>query len=556
LTVNREPVDDGVVEGAELRAEVALRAGSNEVQLIAGEARAARAETYTARARQGPTARISLSTVGSAVELDATASQPDPYTGAPITTFNWSERGGRALGAGARLRLTGPWSDGEHYVVVRIADTLGNVDEACAVFTVSGGAPASVQPDTWQAEWVQQAVVYGVIPPLFGAPPLQAVAAQLERLQALGVDTLWLSPIFETTPGEFGYAVTDYFQVRSDYGDLSDLQALVAAAHARAIKVILDMPLNDTSAHHPYFQQAKRYGQARSRYGDFYQRDASGRATFYFNWRDLPNLEYENAEVRLLATEAAAYWLREANVDGFRCDAAWGVQERRPGFWLEWQRELRRIKPDLLLIAEASAREGGWSADGFSAAYDWTEQLGEWAWKGAFSHRRVSLEQLSAALEAPTPSRPLRFLDNNDTGRRFIGRYGVGVTRAATALLLALPGLPCLYTGEEIGAEFLPYKRTRPLEWDSDPEAMESLFQRLIADRRAHPALVSGELRLATVAQSPPLLAFTATDASESLLLVVNFSAEPASATVSVPGATTPVSVQVGAFSIAQLQLS
>jgi cyclomaltodextrinase len=209
-----------------------------------------------------------------------------------------------------------------------------------------------------------------------------------------------------------------------------------------------------------------------------------------------------------------------------------------------------------LLLAEGSARQSEWSAAGFSAAYDWTEQLGEWAWKHAFTRKRVSLEQLSAALEAPTPSRPFRFLDNNDTGRRFIDRYGAGMARAAYALLLSLPGLPCVYMGDEIGAEFLPYKRTRPLEWESDPERMESLVRELIANRRAHPALAGGELRQATVNPSTSLLAFTATDESESLLIVVNFSAVPATATVSVAGSTTPVSVQVGAFSIAQLELA
>jgi len=129
----------------------------------------------------------------------------------------------------------------------------------------------------------------------------------------------------------------------------------VAAAHQRGLKVLLDMPLTDTSVHHPYFAQAKRFKQAESRYWSFYERDRHGRPVHYFSWRNLPNLSYENTEVRRLALEAAGYWLREAGVDGFRCDAAWGIAARAPGFWSEWADEVQRIRPGALLLAEAPA---------------------------------------------------------------------------------------------------------------------------------------------------------------------------------------------------------
>jgi cyclomaltodextrinase / maltogenic alpha-amylase / neopullulanase len=505
-------------------ASVPLGPGANTV-LAAGPGTApGRSRTYVARVEDRPTARVSVSVEAGAVRLDSSGTEPDPYSAAPIGSVSWRRRDGTPLGSGSVLTLQGPWADGEQYVVASVTDMNGHTDESTVVFVVCGGVPEAVETQTWQPQWVQSAVLYGAIPPLFGQPPLEALTAQLDRLGGLGVNVIWLSPIFATTPGEFGYAVTDYFTVRSDYGDLASLQALVKSAHARDIKVILDLPLNDTSSQHPYYVQAQE-DTTGSHYWEFYERNAKGHAVHYFNWKDLPNLNYENVEVRRLATEVAVYWLREAGVDGFRCDAAWGVQERNPEFWAQWRAELQRIRPDLLLLAEASAREDVWATAGFSAAYDWTSEPGQWAWESAFSRTKPAAPGLRSALGVPTGSRPLRFLENNDTGKRFITRYGLGTTKAAAAMLLSLPGIPCIYTGQEIGAAYEPYERTEPLDWTNDPNELEPYYRSLIEQRLANPSLATGSLTLLEASPSADVLAFLITTAQASLLVAVNFSA-------------------------------
>ncbi len=527
-------------------ATVPLAAGVNEVELDAPSGRVA-AQTFTGRLRPGPTARIAVSAEAGVVRLEAGSSRTDPYTAASLAAFEWRE-GAKLVGDSESVALTGPFGDGDHYISCCVTDSAGRQDTAAGVFTVSGGAPA-VPAAGWEPEWMSGAVVYGVVPPLFGQPPLAAVVEALDRLCSLGVTVLWLSPLFATTPGEFGYAVTDHFEVRPDYGTMETLQELVAEAHARGLRVILDMPLNDTSASHPYFLQARRFKQSESRYWNFYERDSHGSPVHYFSWRRLPNLSYESAEVRRLALEAARYWMIEAGVDGFRLDAAWGVAARAPGFWTEWTEEVRRIQPQALLLAEAPAGSAQFAEEGFSVAYDWGANLGEWAWQAAFPKRGVDLEALGVALRVSHPIRPFRFLDNNDTGARFITRHGPGMTKAALALLLLQPGLPCVYTGEEIGAEYLPYEQTHALEWGEDPYDMHELVVRLLAQRAQLPALQRGALRLLEAQPAASVLAVTASLPRETVVLAVNFAGEPQTATVQMPaGETARVTIAANGY--------
>jgi cyclomaltodextrinase len=150
----------------------------------------------------------------------------------------------------------------------------------------------------------------------------------------------------------------------------------------------------------------------------------------------------------------------------------------QPDFWPVWRAELKRIRPDLLLLAESSARDPYYFANGFDAGYDWTDRLGEWAWQEVFADPAHIPQRLRAALTNDGAGYDpdavvFRFLNNNDTGARFITRHGVGLTRVAAALLLTLPGIPGLYTGEEIGAEFEPYAGPPPIRW-TDPHGLRS----------------------------------------------------------------------------------
>ncbi len=345
--------------------------------------------------------------------------------------------------------------DGEYYFSLRVIDEAGREDRSTTYFVVENGQPRIPDYDHENPAWVEEAIVYGVIPRLFGTPGAKAIQDKLDHLADLGINAMWLAPINETN--DYGYSVIDYFELRDNFGSKEDFKAMMQAAHERGIRVLMDFVPNHTSNEHPYFKDTVEKGQD-SPYWDFYDRDENGNYTYYFDWTHLPNLNYENPEVRRMMIEAFSYWVREFDVDGFRVDACWGVQQRRPDFWPEWRRELKRIKPDLLLLAEASARDPYNFENGFDAAYDWTENLGNWSWARFWGEQAEEVDTAQTIeslknmlLGGPETYHPdaliFRFLNNNDTGTRFITTHGEPLTRVATALLLTLPGIPCIYTG-------------------------------------------------------------------------------------------------------------
>ncbi len=465
--------------------------------------------THLVPIRRGPIAEIHITIEDDAIVLDGSTSRRDEVDGARVVKHLWSPREGNPAPLliqrgtqdehnimGARIVVAPPAVDGEYYIRLRVVDANGREDIAASYFVVVDGRPLAPGYDKEHPAWIEKAVVYGVILRKFGDQGFAGIAEKLDYLKDLGVDALWLSPINRSPRGDFGYAVVDYFDVNPDFGTKDDFKKLVAEAHARGIRVLMDFVPNHTSAQHPYFQDAEARGTA-SPYYDVYDRDASGAATHYFNWTHLPNLNYDNPEVERFMIEAFAYWVRDFDVDGFRVDAAWGVKERKPDFWSRWRRELKHVKPGLLLLAEAGARDPYYFDNGFDAAYDWTGELGKWAWERVWDGQNTRLDDLHAALsnngEGFHPNaRIFRFLNNNDTGTRFITDHGEDLTRVATALLLTLPGIPCVYTGDEIGAAFHPYQDPLPLVWNEDTyPGLRDYHKRLIALRKAIPSLHS-----------------------------------------------------------------
>jgi cyclomaltodextrinase len=377
--------------------------------------------------------------------------------------------------------------------------------------------------------WVNTAIVYGIVPFLYGRDhPFQAVTARLSDLSELGANTLWLSPVTVPAPGDFGYAVIDYSRPNPDYGSEEDFRALVSEAHQRGIRVLIDFVPNHTSDLHPFFLDGK--------HDDWYDRDARGEPTHYFNWENLPNLNYDKSDVRRWMTAAFAHWVRAFDVDGFRVDACWGVRERRPDYWPAWRNDLLALKPDLLLLAEATGRDGWYYENGFDVGYDWTDELGKWAWEFAFDDPAAVAGWVTEAIAAdPHPDRVLRFLNNNDTGPRFLTTHGPGMTRVATAMLLTLPGLPCLFTGDEVGAEYEPYASPSPVDFSADRHDLRDWHRRLCALRGAMPALHASDWTPLAARPATVFAYLRHGGESQPVLVVLNFDEEAVTASIEIP---------------------
>ena len=168
-------------------------------------------------------------------------------------------------------------------------------------------------------EWTYDSVVYEVNIRQFSPEGTFAgVEAQLPRLKDLGVDVLWLMPMYEIgTEGRKGslgsyYAISDYCRVNPEFGTMEDFDHLLSAAHEAGFKVILDWVANQTAPDHIWMTQ---------RPGDYYERDSLGNAIYEYDWTDTRSLNYENEAVWAAQDSCMRFWLGKG-VDGFRCDAA------------------------------------------------------------------------------------------------------------------------------------------------------------------------------------------------------------------------------------------
>jgi cyclomaltodextrinase / maltogenic alpha-amylase / neopullulanase len=508
--------------------------------------------TYTVKLTRRPVAHITITIEGGTVTFDGTPSEPDadgsaitssiwsfrPTNPAPVTVRDVPETSGEY--AAPRIVADVPTVDGEYYVMLRVADDVGREDHSGSYFVVSDGEARVPDFATEGPAWIDRAIVYGVIPNKFGDPGIPAVTEKLDYLKELGINALWFSPITVMPPGDYGYAVEDYFDVAPRFGGAEAFKTLVAEAHARDIKVLMDFVPNHSSDTHPYFVDAKAKGED-SPYYDFYDRDDNGNPTHYFTWENLPNLNYDNPEVETWMTEAFLFWVRQFDVDGFRVDVAWGVKERKPDYWPRWRAALKRVKPDLLLLAEASARDPYYFDNGFDVAYDWTAQVGKWAWEIAWESRNLMVYNLNEALtnrDLTPRSRTMHFLNNNDTGSRFITDHGEELTRVAAALLLTVPGIPCVYTGDEWGAWYSPYYDEMPMRWDLEKyPGLVDYYRKLIALRTNTPSLRTMFLTPLEARPSQPIYTFIrhAEDNSAPVLVALNFGDEDTTAALDLP---------------------
>lgn len=533
--------------------EVPLTSGTNRVEAVclqAGRAVASAAQDWELRLPDGPRAWVRTRADANGVTLDAGRSERGEGRPAPLRRFQWRPRADnpaplypRETGVslderaaeGEQLALELPRADGEYFLTLTVTDALGRRDESTAVFRVESGVARAVDLAREHPAWVDTAVLYGVAPFFFGEGGFDDVAERLDAIKALGATAIWLAPVTATPADDFGYAVTDHFRLRDTFGSEADFRALVDAAHARGLKVLMDFVPNHFSDRHRYYLDADRRGP-RSPYYDWFERDADGEIQSYFDWDNLKNLDYDNPEVQNHVIAAFAHWVREYGIDGFRVDASWAVAERAPEFWSRWRAELKRIDPDLFLLAEASAREPYFVANGFDAAYDWTGELGQWAWHDVFVDGRADLARLRAALtNAGAGFSPdtlaLRFLNNNDTGARFIARHGPGLTKAAATLVFTLPGVPLIYNGDEVGAEFEPYDEAPPIVW-RDRLGLSQHYAQLSRLRRATPALYSRELEVVDNDREDAVLSFLRPSPEGAVLVAINFTGEPVRVTL------------------------
>ena len=341
-------------------------------------------------------------------------------------------------------------------------------------------------------EWSYGAVLYEMnVRQLTPEGTLRAAAARLEFLRDLGVDAVWLMPIYpigeKNRKGTLGsyYSIRDYCAVNPELGTMDDFDDFVAEAHRLGMKVLMDWVANHTSRDARWIA-----GKPAS----WYERDASGEPAVPWDWTDTAKLDYANRDVWEAQAAAMEFWIARHAVDGFRCDMAMLVPI---GFWQYAAARLRRVKPDLFLLAEAEQRN--LFDDGvFDACYGWEMHhlLNDVA------QQRVRVTALRDWLRAdrgrsPRSAMRLAFTSNHDenswNGSEF-ARMGAARGIMAAFTFVVPGGLPLIYTGQEVGYDhsFAFFDRD-PIPAESyRANAYTEFYRRLTELRHANPALAAG----------------------------------------------------------------
>ncbi len=337
-------------------------------------------------------------------------------------------------------------------------------------------------------DWLQTDDLNG-----FCGGTLWGVAEKLDYIAALGANTIWLSPVF-VSDSHHGYDVTDYVHVEPRLGGDEALHHVVTEAHARGMRVILDIALNHISNRHPYFEDARTNPD--SIYRDWFTFDNSevGYRSF-FGVASMPQMNVANPSARQWLIEVSRFWLREFEVDGFRLDVADGPG---PDFWSYFWPAAKAEKADCYCFGEV--------VDAPDVQQRYIGRLDGIldfhlcdAFRRTFAQRQWSEAQFESFRSRHAQAFPPEFImpsfiDNHDMDR-FLFQAGGDkeALRRVAALQMSLPNPPVIYYGTEVGitqavsgqSGFGLHVNRVPMLWGDDQDTeLFAYYQYLIAQRR------------------------------------------------------------------------
>ena len=407
-------------------------------------------------------------------------------------------------------------------------------------------------------EWAYNAVIYEVNTRQYTPEgTFRAFSRQLPRLKELGVDILWLMPVQpigeKDRKGSLGsyYSIRDYTGVNSEFGTLDDFRAMVQEAQELGMRVILDWVANHTSRDADWVEA----------HPDWYVRDSLGNLNIMYDWTDIAQVDYTNQEMREAMIEAMMFWVREADIDGFRCDVAGEIPT---DFWEAAKDSLTALKPGLFLLAEAEKPALNESV--FDAYYAWD-----------FHHRMNMVAQgkenvdslrhsLDRMMDRFSPNAiPMYFTSNHDenswSGTEF-ERMG-DAARSFAVLTYMLPGMPLIYSGQEVGLDHrLAFFEKDSINWDDD-RGFSDFYSGLNRIKQTNKALSApereGEMIEIGNDQPTRVWSFRRKNEGDEVVCLFNFSKEPVkvSFTEKIPGegyVSFPDSAEVPAVKVLDLK--
>ena len=372
------------------------------------------------------------------------------------------------------------------------------------------------------AEWAKQGIIYEIYTRCFTSKgTFKSLETHLPRLKELGVDIIWLMPIhpigITERKGKLGspYSVRDYFEINPEYGTKQDFKHLVNEIHNIGMRIIIDMVANHSANDYIAIKD----------HPDWFAKDKIGHFTRKIShWSDVTDLNYQNSELRQYTKNAILYWIKEFNIDGYRCDVAGMVPD---DFWDDVRQELNKIRQDIFLLAEWEDPQ--MHLFSFDATYDWILYYKYIE----VSQGKVSPEEIIDLLierrqEFPIYAPRLRFIENHDK-QRAIATFGDRFFRPLAIFIFTIDGIPLIYNGQEIGeTDYLSLFEKGQIKWDrTRGKEIYGFYKFLISLRKQNPVLVTGDLMKIGNDQPDKLVTFHRMDQRGTQAFVtINFSGE------------------------------
>lgn len=362
----------------------------------------------------------------------------------------------------------------------------------------------------------EDAVIYEVNLRAFSSTgDLPGVISRLNEIKALGVNTIWLMPIYEegvVNSVHSPYCVKDYKKVSAEYGSLEDLRTLTTQAHQLGMSVILDWVANHTSWDNTWITE----------HPEWYSQNAAGNIIIPpgTNWNDVADLNFNQAEMKSEMIDAMKYWVLEANIDGFRCDYADGVPFE---FWQEALTSLEAIPNRELLFLAEGTRADHYTA-GFDLTYGWNFYTAcKNVWTGSLASTLYSTH-LSEYTNIPTGKHKIRFTTNHDESAwdaspwsLFNGKAGA---LAASVSTIFTGGVPLIYTGQEVGrSTTTPFFTNSPINWTINQDMLQA-YKDIFAFRKQSAAARKGAT--SNFVNSANVVCMKKVLGSESVVIIVN----------------------------------
>lgn len=342
----------------------------------------------------------------------------------------------------------------------------------------------------------------------------QGVIARLDSIKALGVNVIYLMPIYPVgvlNSINSPYCVKDYLSVNNEFGTLSDLRTLVDGAHSRNMSVILDWVANHTSWDNAWITEHK----------DWYVQNASGNIESPTGYSDVAQLNFNNAAMRLEMIKDMKYWVYTANVDGFRCDFA----DNPPAdFWTQAIDTLRNITTHKLIMLAEGSRSANYTAGfDYNFGFNFYSNL-----KLIYNSNKsvLSIDSLNTTDYTGTSGTQqiVRYITNHDVNSSdgtplslFGGENG---SLAAFTVVAFMKSVPMIYDGQEVGMTTpitFPFTTVK-IDWATGQDETAA-YKKIIAFRNNSMAIRRGVL---TSYSTKDVCAFTKTQGSETVLVLVN----------------------------------